>query len=215
MGNRGVKTGLNLQIVWLLWGCMLWCTGCSSSPNKNSSNNPTQKVFIKDKKGNRIVRFVWDEYKVLIKTPRLQWQCQDNMALFMQPHKTYRTPEQTSLIKTHTQGLKISAKLPHSSSPLWRLHFVDDTMQVIKTPHHQPRYSVVQYKLNKYKVYNQAGNEVGKTKITNGIVDVDGFGIDLKIPTHTNSYAYALLMMYQIPEEVRFTLMAELFLKQL
>lgn len=205
-------------IYWILWGCLWGFTACSSSPNggrHRSNTAPLQKVIIKDKKGNRIVRFAWNEQKIWVKTPRLQWQHQDSVALLAKTTKTYFSSEQTPLVQTRAQGLNISAKLPQKATPAWRLRFAGDTMQVIQASQPKPSYWAVQYKLNKYRVYNQAGNEVGKTKITNGIVDVDGFGIDLKIPTHANSYAYALLMMYQIPEEIRFSLMAELLLRQL
>lgn len=204
--------------VWLAWSCLWCCAACSSSPNSGrhrSNAVPLQKVIIKDKKGNRIVRFAWSEQKVWVQTPRLRWQHQDSVALLAKATKTYLTPEQTPLVQTHAQGLNILAKLSQKDASAWQLRFAGDTMQVMQASNSKSSYWVVQYKLNKYRVYNQAGNEVGKTKITNGIVDVDGFGIDLKIPTHANSYAYALLMMYQIPEEIRFSLMAELLLRQL
>ncbi|EAY30044.1 toxin protein, putative [Microscilla marina ATCC 23134] len=173
-----------------------------------------QKVIVKDKKGNRIVKFIWNEQQVLIQTPEKLWQSKDSIALIERPTKIYQTPANTPLIETNVKGLDILAKTISPPFSQWRLRFVGDTMQVFKANQHPPAYWVVQYKLNKYRVY-QAGNEVGKTKITNGIVDVDGVGIDLKIPTPTNSYAYTLLMMYQIPKIIRCSLMAELLLKQL
>ncbi|WP_299464796.1 hypothetical protein [uncultured Microscilla sp.] len=209
----------SLQVIfggWLMLGGIL-LTGCNSASDQRETAykaHSWQKIIVKDKKGNRIVKFTWNERQVLIKTPKKLWQNKDSIALVERPVKIYRTPANMPLIETSVKGLDILAKTIAPPFSQWRLRFVGDTMQVLKANHHLPAYWVVQYKLNKYRVY-QADNEVGKTKITNGIVDVDGVGIDLKIPTHTNSYAYTLLMMYQIPKTIRCSLMAELLLKQL
>lgn len=182
-------------------GFLASCDSASEAHQNQSSNNK-RKVIIKDKKGNQLVVFEWDEQVTHIKTPTKQWQ-----QLFTD--SSY-TSQQQPLVQLKTRGLNFTAQLYNAQQSKWQIHFFDDTMRIAYTqsPSNEV-YKVVQRQPDKYWVYH-SDREIGKTKISNGVIDVDGYGIDLKIPAHTNSYAYTLLMMFDIPETIRYTFMVEL-----
>ena len=184
---------------WLFIGS---CT--QTSDGHNQYNKSQQIIHIKDKQGNHIVKFVWDNDQTLIKTDQSTWKKTAGNSRY--------EANQNTLLEVQSDGLKITIT---SKKATWKIRFLDDTMHVEPQKNVQDlAYQVVQKQTDKFWVYH-AGHEVGKTKIKNSIIDVDGFGIDLKIPAQTNSYAYALLMMYDVPETIRFTLMAELLAKGL
>ncbi|OJJ22794.1 hypothetical protein BKI52_00130 [marine bacterium AO1-C] len=183
--------------MWLGNGC-----NPSSEGNHQQYAEGQQVIHIKDKRGNHIVRLVWDSENTMIESDQQFWSKPAGST-------TYRT-EQLPLVEIQTNGLEITATTKVAS---WQIRFLDDTMHILQLGN-SPKviYQVAQPQTDKFWVY-KAGREVGKTKIKNGMIDVDGYGIDLKIPAQTNAYAYTLLMMYDIPETIRFTLMIELLKK--
>lgn len=218
------KISTNIYYIFCLLAGTLF-TACNQ--NKGSENGQTQqmpeqqKVIIKDKKGNHLVRFAWSGQHMRIKTSRQEWQ--KTVSTDLPENITYTGQQNQTLLWLKVKGLDFSIKTLQAPGKQWRLRFLGDTMHIFKTNLENSAklnnaslsvYKVVQYKLNKYRVYN-AHHQIGKTKITSGIVDVDGHGIDLKIPAKTNSYAYTLLMMFDLPEAIRFTLMGELLAKGL
>ena len=193
---------------YLLFCALLWLSsGCNPSSGDNHQQyvQGQQIIHIKDKQGNHIVKFSWDDQLTSIETDQKTWKNAST-------NHTYLW-DKRPLITVKSQGLEITATPTNAQSTGWQIRFLDNTMQVFSLKHpNKSIYKVVQQKTDKFWVY-KSGREVGKTKIKNGIIDVDGYGIDLKIPAQTNAYAYTLLMMYDIPETIRFTLMVELLKK--
>ncbi len=174
----------------------------SSHNNHQQYAQEQQVMHIKDKRGNHIVKLVWDDQTTLIESDQKVWQKSAESQVYLSDKRPFLT--------VTSQGLHIQVTSHHQPADDWQIRFLDDTMQVLQT--NQSIYQVVQPQPDKFWVY-KSGREVGKTKMKNGLIDVDGYGIDLKIPAQTNAYAYTVLMMYEIPEAIRFTLMAELLKK--
>lgn len=185
----------------VILGFLASCESASEAHQNQSSNNK-HRVIVKDKKGNQLVVFEWDAQMTRVKTPTKQWKKSFTDSSY--------TSQQQSLIQLKAQGLNFTAQPYDSRQSKWQIHFFDDTMQVAHVQSASNEvYKVVQRQPDKYWVY-YSNREIGKTKISHGVIDVDGYGIDLKIPAHTNSYAYTMLMMFDIPETIRYTFMVEL-----
>lgn len=188
--------------MFALWWFIGSCT--QTSDGHHQYNKGQQIIHIKDKKGNHIAKFVWDNNQTVIKTDQNTWKKAAGTSRY--------EANQNTLLEIQSDGLEITVTSKESS---WKVRFLNDTMHVMPQKSAQTlAYQVVQKQTDRFWVYH-AGHEVGKTKIKNSIIDVDGYGIDLKIPAQTNSYAYTLLMMYDVPETIRFALMAELLAKGL
>jgi len=193
---------------YLLFYSLIWLgSGCNPSSDNNHQQYAQGKqiIHIKDKQGNHIVKFSWDDRLTSIETDQKNWKNTSTNQTYLLDNRP--------LMTVKSQGLEITVSPTAASATGWQIRFLENTMYVSSLKHpNKSLYKVTQRQTDKFWVY-QSGREIGKTKIKNGIIDVDGYGIDLKIPAQTNAYAYTLLMMYNIPETVRFTLMVELLKK--
>ncbi|TAF67027.1 MAG: hypothetical protein EAZ55_05015 [Cytophagales bacterium] len=97
---------------------------------------------------------------------------------------------------------------------LWKVKLSGDKIKISNNEENENPYEIKKKDNNNFKIEYQE-KELGKTKFSNNVIDIDGIGTDLKVPARQNLFAYGVLLLYDIPETERYILLAELLKKGL